>query len=550
LHDIDFSLDPGKCLGIAGESGSGKSLTALSIMGLLPEDAIIESGEINYSVGEGDHRDLIRIRDSEYRKIRGNEISMIFQEPMSSLNPVMTCGMQVREVLQLHSKMSSREAKRRVIELFSEVQLPRPDHIYRCFPHEISGGQKQRVMIAMAMACNPKILIADEPTTALDVTVQKSILGLIKKLSADHNTAVIFISHDLGVLNEIADDIIIMHRGRIVERGEKSMIFHNPKHTYTRGLLACRPQLKLMLKRLPTMNDFRNPEVGTTEILNSLLIENIPGDVQGNKAGNTDSHPVIELKQVKTHFKSRKRIFKMNPEAIRAVDGISYKVFPGETIGLVGESGCGKTTLGRTILRLVDSTSGSIYFKGADITNIPSTNKQFRRSIQIIFQDPYASLNPRLTVGSAITEPMRVHRLVKKPSLRRERAKDLLEKVGLDMEYYQRYPHELSGGQRQRVVIARALAMSPEFIICDESVSALDVSIQALVLNLLNDLKQEYGFTFIFISHDLAVVKHMSDRIIVMKDGYIIESGDADILYLNPEHEYTRQLIGAIPEVN
>jgi peptide/nickel transport system ATP-binding protein len=452
----------------------------------------------------------------------------------------MKCGTQVAEILKYHQGKSHREAKSITLNLFEEVELPRPSEIFRSYPHEISGGQKQRVMIAMAAACNPRLLIADEPTTALDVTVQKRILHLIKKLQSRLGMSVIFISHDLGVVSEIADDVVVMKDGKIVEQGTAKKIFSSPENPYTRGLLECRPKVEERLRRLPTISDYLSgdnnrkpkPEVVSTEKRNN------PPENNGT---------ILEVQHLRTWFRPEAGILKGKGTVIKAVNDISLVVYKGETLGLVGESGCGKTTFGRTILRLVDSTGGTALYKGKDILSGKMPGKEFRRSMQIIFQDPYASLNPRITVGEAISEPMLVHRLINGKKQRRAKVLELLDKVGLGSEYYNRYPHELSGGQRQRIGIARALAVSPEFIICDESVSALDVSVQAQVLNLLNDLKEEYGFSMIFISHDLAVVKHMSDRIVVMKEGRMVETNDADLIFASPEEEYTKQLIKAIP---
>lgn len=545
-EDISFSVEHGKTLAIVGESGSGKSITALSIMGLLPRPAAkVNRGSIKLFDPGGDFLDLLKINENKYRDIRGNRISMVFQEPMTSLNPVMKCGHQAGEALRQHTGISGRDAKARVISLFGEVRLPRPRSIYDSYPHELSGGQKQRVMIAMAISCSPSILIADEPTTALDVTVQKNILGLLAQIQADRGMSIIFISHDLGVVSGIADDLIVMRNGKIVERGPAGRVFGHPEHPYTKGLLACRPAAGPRMKRLPTVSDFTGEEADPFSKENR--------ETTAERRARIDRlltrEPVLEVRHLKVSFKKDHGLFKLKKETIDAVDDVSFVVYPGETLGLVGESGCGKTTLGRTLLRLVDSSGGSVCYRGCDITAGEMKEKELRRSMQIIFQDPYASLNPRITVGLAISEPIRVHDPGIKKFVRRSRTESLLERVGLSKEYYYRYPHELSGGERQRVGIARALAVSPEFIICDESVSALDVSIQAMVLNLLNDLKEEFGFTFIFISHDLAVVRHMSDRILVMKDGRIVEAGEASRIFDHPREDYTRELVSAISTV-
>lgn len=537
VQNISFHIEKGETLALVGESGSGKSVTALTIAGLLQGTrATVDSGEILFTPFKGSEKNLLKLKEKEYRRIRGNHISMIFQEPMTSLNPVMKCGNQVSEVIRLHKEKSKKEAKKMALELFDEVHLPRREEIYNSYPHEISGGQKQRVMIAMAIACRPDLLIADEPTTALDVTVQKNIVGLLRQIQRNYGMSVLFISHDLGVVAEIADHIAIMKDGRIVEKGNVGDIFINPEDPYTMGLLACRPRIDISLKRLPTVGDFIKGV--KKEYYSEKAFK--PSEKEEIRAARMKKEPVLEVRHLKTWFPGKK-------ELIKAVNDVSFDVYPGETLGLVGESGCGKTTLGRTVLKLVDSTGGSVKYFGREILGNKNIGKAFRRSVQIIFQDPYSSLNPRISVGSQVAEPLVVHKLERNRMLVRERVNRLLEKVGLGGEYYYRYPHELSGGQRQRIGIARALAVSPDFIVCDESVSALDVSIQAQVLNLLNDLKAEFGFTFIFISHDLAVVKHMSDRILVMKDGEIVETGSSDSIFDSPQHEYTERLIRSVP---
>lgn len=546
VDHISFSVEKGRTLGIVGESGSGKSVAALAIMGLIPlPPGIIKGGRIFYARGRQEPIDLLTLGQKEIRAVRGKDISMIFQEPMVSLNPVMRCGKQVTEVIREHMHLSDREAKRRTLELFAEVMLPDPNEMFRSYPHQLSGGQRQRVMIAMAMACNPVVLIADEPTTALDVTVQKSILKLMKNLQKKYGTAIVFISHDLGVIAELADEVLVMNLGKIVEKGLVKKVFTSPEHPYTKGLMACRPPLDKRLIRLPTISDFFNNKEAAGSFISNLEIDVTERAEQHKKIYS--SKPVLELKHVKTEFHGQGRFLKKT--IVKAVDDVSFEVYPGETIGLVGESGCGKTTLGRTVLRLIDSSGGKVFYKGKNLFLLSHRKmKQERQFMQIIFQDPYSSLNPRMLVGSAILEPMTVFRIGKNHKERRDKTLKLLEKVGLEQDYFYRYPHELSGGQRQRICIARALAVNPEFIICDESVAALDVSVQAQVLNLLNELKKEFGFTYIFISHDLSVVKFMSDRIIVMRDGKIEESGDADTIYYHPEKEYTRKLIEAIPK--
>ena len=543
VKTINFNVKKGTVLGIVGESGSGKSVTSFSIMRLHDERTANISGKIDF-----EDISLLHLSSNEIRQIRGNQISMIFQEPMTSLNPVFTCGEQVAEAIILHQKVNKLTAKERTIKLFNEVQLPRPEKIFDSYPHQISGGQKQRVMIAMALSCNPKLLIADEPTTALDVTVQKTILQLLLKLKEERDMAMIFISHDLGVVNEIADEVAVMYKGEIVEQGPAKAIFEHPQHPYTKGLLACRPSPALQLKKLPVVADFLT---GKTADLNThLQLSNQLTDeeIASRRALLYASQPLLEVKELSTWYPIHNGLFGKVTDYVKAVDKISFQVFPGETLGLVGESGCGKTTLGRTILRLIQPTSGSISFNGLDITNISKSElRKLRKDIQIIFQDPYASLNPKLSIGQSIMEPLQVHQLYRNDTERKQKVMDLLAKVGLKPDHFNRYPHEFSGGQRQRVVIARALALEPKFIVCDESVSALDVSVQAQVLNLIRDLQHEFGLTYIFISHDLAVVKHISDRILVMNKGKIEEEGFPEQIFHAPKAVYTRKLIEAIP---
>lgn len=524
---------------MVGESGSGKSITALTIMGLLAPQARITSGNVTFN-----EVDLLQLSSKSMNDLRGNKISMIFQEPMTSLNPVMRCGKQVAESIRIHQKMAKQEAKEKVLDLYEKVRLPRPESIYRAYPHEISGGQKQRVMIAMAIANNPELLIADEPTTALDVTVQKEIIKLLRDLREEYMMSLLFISHDLGVISEVAEEVAVMYNGEIVEAGSAEKVFTHPTHPYTKGLLACRPPQGKRLKRLPTIDEFLEKE---GKVLHEDLIVN---DADRRSAQNelNKREAILDVQQLEKKYLLNKPMFGKAKKYVQAVDNVSLKVFPGETLGLVGESGCGKTTLGRSILRLIEPDSGKIYFDKKEVLLLKSLAlKKERREMNIIFQDPYSSLNPRMSIGQAIKEPMTVHRIFSGNRERKEKVMELLEKVGLEREHYYRYPHEFSGGQRQRIVIARALALHPRFIICDEAVSALDVSVQARVLNLLNDLKQEFGFTYIFISHDLSVVRFMSDRIMVMKDGKIIETGDADEIYYHPKNEYTKKLIESIP---
>jgi len=562
VDDVSFTLNRGETIGIVGESGSGKSVTALSLMQLIPNPpGKIAHGTIEFNHPQKGIIDLVTLDKREMQDERGNSISMIFQEPMTSLNPVFTCGDQVMEAIQLHQKVSRQEAKKRTIELFKKVELPRPEAIFDSYPHQISGGQKQRVMIAMAMSCNPSVLIADEPTTALDVTVQARILELMQQLRDENNMGILFITHDLGVVAEIADRVIVMYQGKIVEQGTVYEIFSNPKHPYTKGLLACRPKLDLHLKVLPVVSDFMEVDAQGQFLEKERKFSSIGEAILFNYVSDEDIidrnnafaklEPQLKIKNLKMWFPIKKGFFGKTVDHVKAVDDVSFDVFPGETIGLVGESGCGKTTLGRSILRLIDPTDGSIEFEGVNILELNEKElRNLRKDIQIIFQDPYSSLNPRMTIGEAIIEPMRINNILDTDFARKKHAIELLERVNLSRKQFNRYPHEFSGGQRQRICIARALALNPKFIICDESVSALDVSVQAQVLNLLNELKEEFNFTYIFISHDLSVVKFMSDRIIVMNKGKIEEMGYAEDIYHNPQTEYTKRLIHSIPKGN
>lgn len=557
VNNISFTLNKGETIGIVGESGSGKSVTSLSAMRLVPSPpGKIAGGEILFHKKDGETVDFLQISEKEMRQYRGNEIAMIFQEPMTSLNPVFTCGDQVMEAIMLHQSISKSEAKDLTIKLFEEVQLPDPERIFNTYPHQISGGQKQRVMIAMAMSCQPSVLVADEPTTALDVTVQKTILELMQKLQKEHDMGILFITHDLGVIAELADKVVVMYKGNIVEQGSVWDIFNNPQHPYTKGLLACRPPLDKRYTFLPTVGDFMQTNEKGENVANDISVEDFTKDLVVSKAERDKQQkalfaqePLLQIKNLKTYFPIRNGFFGGITDYVKAVDDISFDVYPGETLGLVGESGCGKTTTGRTILRLNEPTAGHMIYKGKDIAAFNEQElREFRKEVQIIFQDPYSSLNPRMTIGNAIMEPMQVHGILANDEERKKRVEELLEKVSLGAEHFNRYPHEFSGGQRQRIGIARALAVNPKFIICDESVSALDVSVQAQVLNLLNDLKQEFGLTYIFISHDLSVVKYMSDRMVVMQNGKIEEMGDADQIYLEAKTPYTHRLISAIPE--
>ncbi|MCD8440490.1 ABC transporter ATP-binding protein [Tenacibaculum finnmarkense] len=534
IQEVSFNVQQTQILGIVGESGSGKSITSLAILGLLPKYATI-TGEILFK-----EQNVLNYKNSDFQKIRGSQIAMIFQEPMSSLNPTLTCGFQVAEVLELHTNLSKKEIKQAVILLFEKVKLPRPNAIFNAYPHQISGGQKQRVIIAMAIACKPQLLIADEPTTALDVTVQKEIIALLKELQQEYKMGIIFISHDLGLVSEIADTVVVMRKGKVVEQGATKELFLHPKENYTKALIKSKPTLKKRFKILPTVIDFIKNTVKTevyTDEERKVFHQKIYAKT-----------PLLEIKNLHKEFISKASWFS-KASSVKAVNNVSFKIYEGETIGLVGESGCGKTTLGRTILQLENATSGQIIYKGEDITKLSKKSfKKLRKEIQIIFQDPFSSLNPRITVGNAIIEPMKVHNILNSLKERKEYVFNLLEKVGLEKAHFYRYPHEFSGGQRQRIGIARTIALQPKLIICDESVSALDVSVQAQVLNLLNELKAEFNFTYLFISHDLSVVKYMSDQLVVMNKGQIEEIADADEIYNNPKTSYTKTLIAAIPK--
>ena len=573
VDDVSFSVQVGHTLGIVGESGSGKSVTSLSIMRLLASSANIESGKISL-LG----KDLVGLPEPEMRDIRGKDVSMIFQEPMTSLNPVFTVGSQVMEAIILHQNVTKSEARQRTIDLFREAGIPEPEQRVDSYPHQMSGGQKQRVMIAMALSCNPKLLIADEPTTALDVTIQAQILNMLRELRDQRGMAILFITHDLGVIAEIADEVLVMYRGEMVEYGPVLDIFGDPKHPYTKGLLACRPRLESTYRRLPTVSDFlEEKEVGgkvevaekkMTDARLTELVEQGRGRLlhpkselaemghpweQTPRAGDTTAidegtAPLLEVNDLQVHFPVRRGVLSRVVDHVRAVDGISFRVYRGQTLGLVGESGCGKTTAGRAILRLIEPTGGCVRFDSVDIATLGRADlRKLRSRMQIIFQDPYGSLNPRMTIESAITEPMVIQGMGGNRRERRTRAASLLEEVGMSGDHLRRYPHEFSGGQRQRICIARAIAVEPEFLICDESVSALDVSVQAQVLNLFNELQQKRGLTYIFISHDLSVVKFMADMMAVMNGGKIVEFGPSQAIYADPREEYTRRLISATP---
>ena len=549
VHGIDLDVMAGRTLGLVGESGSGKSVSSLAVMRLLNERVSrIEADSIRI---EGE--EIKGYTESQMAEVRGKRIAMIFQEPMTSLNPVYKCGYQVSEMILQHEDVSKKAAKERVIELFKQVMLPRPEAIYDSYPHELSGGQKQRVMIAMAIACHPQLLIADEPTTALDVTVQLEILKLLRKLQAETGMGMIFITHDLGVVAEIADDVAVMHNGEILERGTVREIMSHPQHPYTQGLLACRPPMDVRLKRLPIVKEFLDGQWqgGKEQILLDLQITE--AERKAHLERLYSRQPLLKVEHLQTWYPLRKGVFSRVYDHVKAVDDVTLDVYEGETLGLVGESGCGKTTLGRSILRLAEPTGGKVWFDGVEVTALKGQAlRDFRKRAQIVFQDPYSSLNPRITIGEAIAEPMRVHGCgTKGPSTGsgalRDAVCELLEQVGLKAEHYDRYPHEFSGGQRQRICIARALAVNPRLVICDESVSALDVSVQAQVLNLLNRLKAERNLTYIFISHDLSVVRFMSDRVVVMYNGKPVEMNEADALFEHPLNAYTKKLIDALP---
>jgi len=535
VNSIDFSLYENEILAIVGESGSGKSVTSKAIMGLLSDKNTHIKGRIEF-----EQTSLLSISSKEFAGLRGNDIAMIFQEPMSALNPSLTCGFQVAEILLHHNKVATSQVKKEVLQLFEKVKLPRPQDIYTSYPHQISGGQMQRVIIAMAIACKPKILIADEPTTALDVTVQKEILQLLKDLQKQTGMSVLFISHDLALVCELADRVVVMYKGSIIEKGSVKEIFEAPKMPYTKALLASRPTLDVRYKILPTIASIAD---------NSFTPKSISSQQRAKKHQNIYTKtPLLRVENIAKSYFSKVGFFGQTQE-IKAVNGVSFDVFEGETLGLVGESGCGKSTLGKVILQLEKATKGAIFYKGKEITSLKSKDlRSLRKDIQLIFQDPYASLNPRKIIGEAIMEPMEVHNIGGSKKQQKEKAMKLLSRVGLESSYFHRYPHELSGGQRQRVGIARTIAMEPKLVICDESVSALDISVQAQVLNLLNELKEDFGFTYIFISHDLAVVKYMADQLLVMNQGAIEELGDADEIYANPVKKYTKKLIDSIPK--
>jgi len=544
LKGSSFELYRGEVLGIVGESGSGKSMTALSILQLLPASGIWKSGQIDLYLEKETPIRLNELSAKALQQIRGNRISMIFQDPMSSLNPVYTCGQQVVEVLTLHKGLSKKEAKNKVFELFEQVKLQEVERIFNAFPHQLSGGQKQRIMIAMAIATTPDLIIADEPTTSLDVTVQQQILKLLLDLKDQLKIGILFISHDLGVIAEIADRVLVMRGGEILERGKKTEVLQHPEHPYTKGLLACRPPLNRRLKRLPTIVDFQEQESHAPE---AWLYK--ASEYQAHLEEVAANPIILEIKNLQTWYPGRKTFWGTPKDFVKAVDGVSFNLQKGESVGLVGESGCGKTTLGKSVIKLIQPQKGQILFEGADLTFLDESHmRPYRKQMQIVFQDPFASLNPRKMIGHAIAEPMEQYFPMFSAKVRREKTIQLLEKVGLASDHFFRYPHEFSGGQRQRIAIARALAVEPDFLICDESVSSLDVSVQAQILNLLTELREEKGLSYVFISHDLSVVKFMADRMLVMQEGRVVEEGLSDEVYSNPKTVYTQKLIEAIPD--
>jgi peptide/nickel transport system ATP-binding protein len=541
VKGISFSIPKNKTVALVGESGSGKSVTSLAVMGLLPkgQSQIAEQSRIRF-----EDKDLLNLSAKEMRKICGKDIAMIFQEPMSSLNPVFTVGDQIAEVLRIHLGMRPKQARVRVLELLKEVGIAAPETKIDAYPSQLSGGQQQRVMIAMAIACEPKLLIADEPTTALDVTIQKQIIDLLESLRQRHQMSMLFITHDLALVGEIADEVIVMRHGEIRESGFVEQVLQQPKDVYTRALLHCRPQLATRPYRLPITSDFMKQENGQWVEVSSVSELNIKQRTRG-LLGNEQI--ILDVKDLKKSFYSRKGLW--GREEFQAVKGVSFQLAKGKTLGLVGESGSGKTTIGLLLMRLHEATGGQALIGGKDILAMTEKEfSQYQRKIQIIFQNPYASLNPRFTIGQILLEPMRIHGIGQNDAERKKMALELLERVSLPTQAYDRYPHEFSGGQRQRIAIARCLTLKPEILICDESVSALDVSVQAQVLNLLQDLQDEFGLSYIFISHDLSVVKYISDQVMVMNQGELVEIANSDELYLHPQHEYTKKLLKAIPQ--
>ena len=533
LKNISFSILTNETVAIVGESGSGKTLTALSLIGLIPNKSFISSNKMSFL-----NKSLTNNSEKVWRSIRGKEIGVIFQEPHSSLNPSMKCGKQLLEVLETHYLKNKNENKKIIFSALKDVQLDDLERIYNSYPHQLSGGQKQRVMIAMAILCKPKLLIADEPTTALDVTVQKEIIFLLKSLQKKYKISILFISHDLNLVKLLADKVFVMKNGKIIESEVKEKLFKNPQKSYTKGLLFARPSLNKRLKTLPTISDFNS---------GNFIEKIIPEKERKEKHKILYSKlPILEIIDLEKKFFKQTLLFKKK-KFFHAIKSFNFKLYKGETLGLVGESGCGKSTLGRAIIHLDPPSSGKIIYNGKLLTKTDFSNSNnLRKEIQFIFQDPHSSMNPIKTIGDSIMEVLKVHNILKTRKDRKKRVNDLLDKVGLSNYYFNRHPHELSGGQKQRAVIARALATNPKVIICDECVAALDISIQAKILNLLNDLKQELNLSYIFISHDLSIVKFMSDRIMVMKSGELIEFEESDLLYSNPKKNYTKKLISSI----
>ena len=546
VNGISYDLAKGETLGIVGESGSGKSVSTMSLVKLVPTPpGKYEDGRVTF---DGGSENLLDLTEDQIRKYRGNEIAIIFQEPMTSLNPSHRCGKQVAEMLEIHTDWDADKIKNYVLGLFDKVKLPDPLRIYESYPHELSGGQLQRVMIAMAISCKPKVLIADEPTTALDVTVQKAIIQLLKELNEENGNSTIFITHDLGVINEIADKVLVMYKGEVMEYGPIDQVFHNPTHPYTKGLLACRPPMDRRYSRLPIVGDFMRMEATDHETYVNNLVQSEQA-YHDHLESLESSDIILEANNIKKYYVSDRTFFGRPKSYVKAVDDVSFKIRKGESIGLVGESGCGKSTLGRVLLCLDEATSGSALFEGQDLFSMDKKSlRHLRKDFQIIFQDPYSSLNPRMTVGASVLEPLKVHGLHGSNAIRKDKVIELLEKVGLEADHYNRYPHQFSGGQRQRICIARSLGLNPKFILCDESVSALDVSVQAQVLNLLQDLKDEFGLSYLFISHDLSVIKFIADHVLVMQKGKIVEQGDVESVINDPQDSYTQMLINSIPK--
>lgn len=546
VNGISYDLAKGETLGIVGESGSGKSVSTMSLVKLVPTPpGKYEDGRVTF---DGGSENLLDLTEDQIRKYRGNEIAIIFQEPMTSLNPSHRCGKQVAEMLEIHTDWDADKIKNYVLGLFDKVKLPDPLRIYESYPHELSGGQLQRVMIAMAISCKPKVLIADEPTTALDVTVQKAIIQLLKELNEENGNSTIFITHDLGVINEIADKVLVMYKGEVMEYGPIDQVFHNPTHPYTKGLLACRPPMDRRYSRLPIVDDFMRMEATDHETYVNNLVQSEQA-YHDHLESLESSDIILEANNIKKYYVSDRTFFGRPRSYVKAVDDVSFKIRKGESIGLVGESGCGKSTLGRVLLCLDEATSGSALFEGQDLFSMDKKSlRHLRKDFQIIFQDPYSSLNPRMTIGASVLEPLKVHGLHGSNAIRKDKVIELLEKVGLEADHYNRYPHQFSGGQRQRICIARSLGLNPKFILCDESVSALDVSVQAQVLNLLQDLKDEFGLSYLFISHDLSVIKFIADHVLVMQKGKIVEQGDVESVINDPQDSYTQMLINSIPK--